>query len=103
MAASVAGEKRDATTFERPRDKSVRGIAEGSLHADFACAGKAGHAVEAAAADDPDLDRCFRAAALLGLGHPSIHLYGLDFDFSFTLSKIRGGHVRVVHEEREPF
>src|SRR6202021_2225681 len=103
MAASVAGEKRDTTIFEGPRDKSVRGIAEGSLHADFACAGKAGHAVEAAAADDADLDRFFRAATLFGLGHASIHLYGLDFYFAFTLSKICSGNVRIVHEEREPF
>src|SRR5580704_9225689 len=103
MATSVAGEKRDATTFERPRDKSVRGIAEGSLHADFACAGKAGHAVEAAAADDADLDRFFRAATLLSFGHGLIYLCRLDFDFSFTLSKIRSGNVRIVHEEREPF
>ena len=56
MAASVARKKSDAAAFERAHDECIRGIAEGSLDADFTRVGKTRHLIEAAAADDADFD-----------------------------------------------
>ena len=55
VAAAVTREKCHALPFQRADDDCVGGIAERSLHADFARIGEAGHGIEAAAADDADL------------------------------------------------
>lgn len=54
MAATVAGKKRDALAFDNAGDYGFRGIAEGSLDADFFAFKEAFHRIKAAAADDSD-------------------------------------------------
>ena len=69
MAASMAGEKSDAAAFERAGNDRVRRIAEGCLHANFAPIGKAGHRIEAAAADNADFRPFLLAPSLFCLRH----------------------------------
>src|ERR1700736_6567779 len=56
MAAAVAGQECHAAASGGGGDDGIRGIAEGSLHVDLARAREIRHMVQAAAADDADLD-----------------------------------------------
>jgi hypothetical protein len=68
VAAAVAGEERDALSFQSAEDEGVGGIAEGSFEAEFASVGQSGHGVEAAATDDTDVGKGFGLAGFC-FGH----------------------------------
>src|SRR5271156_184052 len=65
MAAAVTRQKCHALPFQRADNDCVGGIAEGSLHADFARIGEAWHGIQAAAADDGELHFFIFSAALV--------------------------------------
>ena len=80
MSTPVPRKKCHAASFERADHDGVGGIAERRLHAYFTGVRQAGHAVEAASADDADLSRVSRfddyfvfAAASLPFRHSRLH------------------------------